>query len=264
MLLRIHGEIGIRYYGLAYVLAFLIAFFLLDLMRKQNRIALTPEQQSSLFSYLIFGVFLGGRIGYALLYALEESIRNPLFVLQIWHGGMSSHGGFAGVVIALILFCRKYKTDILALGDAAAVMTPPGLFLGRIANFINGELWGIPSNVDWAVIFPLSAPQGTPIAAIPPRHPSQLYEAGLEGLLLMVYTLWRMFGKKTSPKPGNLAAEFLIIYAIVRIMGEQFREPDASLIAGVSRGVFFSIFLFLGGISLRIYTQKKHHVETNR
>lgn len=262
MLLKIYGEIGIRYYGLAYVLAFLIAFMLLNVMRNKGKISLTAEQQSSLFSYLVLGVFLGGRIGYSILYALEESIRNPLFVIQIWHGGMSSHGGFAGVIIALLLFCRKHNKTLLALGDAAAVMTPPGLLLGRIANFINGELWGTASNVPWAIKFPLSAPPGTPIEALVPRHPSQLYEAGLEGLLLMIYTLWRMFGYKSTRKPGRLAAEFLMMYAILRIIGEQFREPDAALIAGVSRGIFFSFFLFLGGLGLFFYTRGENHVET--
>jgi phosphatidylglycerol---prolipoprotein diacylglyceryl transferase len=265
MLLRIYGDIGIRYYGLAYVLAFAIAFALLSLMRKRRLIVMNPEQQSALFSYLVLGVFLGGRIGYTALYTLDEWIRHPLLVFEIWHGGMSSHGGFVGVIVALALFARRHQLPLRALGDAAVVMTPPGLLLGRIANFINGELWGIPSQVPWAVIFPLSAPAGTPVADIPARHPSQLYEAGLEGLLLMLYTSWRMFGTKATQKPGNLAAEFLILYAIVRIIGEQFRAPDATLIAGLSRGSFFSLFLIAGGLGLLAYNkryQRSHHGRT--
>ena len=250
MLLRIHGDIGIRYYGLAYVLAFVIAFALLSLMRRRNLVSLTLEQQSALFSYLVFGVFLGGRIGYTLLYTFREWINHPFLILQIWHGGMSSHGGFIGVAIALVLFARKHKVGLLTLGDAAAVMAPPGLLLGRIANFINGELWGTPSTTPWAIIFPLSAPYGTPLSHIVPRHPYQLYAAGLEGLIPLIYTSWRMFGTHRPQKAGQLAGEFLVLYAIMRIIGEQFREPDAALIAGVSRGAFFSVILLIGGIAL--------------
>ncbi len=264
MLLQIRGEFGIRYYGLAYVLGFAIAFGLLSLMRKQERINITPDQQSTLFSYLVLGVFLGGRVGYTLFYTLGEWIRNPLLVFQLWHGGMSSHGGFIGVTIALVLFCRKQRCNLLQLGDAAAVMTPPGIFLGRIANFINGELWGVPSNLPWAVIFPLSAPHGTPLSQIPPRHPSQLYAAGLEGLVLMIYTSWRMFFTRAPQKPGRLAAEFLMLYSVLRIVGEQFREPDASLIVGLSRGTFFSLFLLAAGIVLFVYTRRQAQPSTKR
>lgn len=265
ILLRIHGDIGIRYYGLAYVLAFAIAFALLSLMRKKDRVRITPEQQSVLFSYLVLGVFIGGRVGYTLFYALGDWIQNPFLVFQIWHGGMSSHGGFIGVIVALTIFCRKHRScDLLQMGDAAAVMAPPGLFLGRIANFINGELWGIPSNVSWAVIFPLSAPRGTPVSQIPPRHPSQLYEATLEGLLLAIYTSWRMLGPYRPQKNGQVAGEFLMLYAAMRIIGEQFREPDAPLIAGLSRGSFFSLFLFAGGIALFIYARRKSQPSVKR
>jgi len=256
ILLPIHGNIAIRYYGLAYVLAFAIAFMILRLLSRRNLVPLNAEQQSTLFSYLVLGVFLGGRIGYTLLYALPEWSRNPWLAFQIWQGGMSSHGGFIGVIIALWLFARKQKIRLLQLGDAAAVMTPPGLLLGRIANFINGELWGIPSQMPWAVIFPLSAPAGTPLSDIPPRHPSQLYEAGLEGLVLMLYTTCRMFRTQAYLTPGRLAGEFLALYALLRILGEQFREPDASLIAGISRGSFFSLFLLAGGIALLAYSRQ--------
>lgn len=253
MLLRIYGEVGIRYYGLAYVCAFAIGFGLLTLMRKRGRINISAEQQSALFSYLVLGVFLGGRIGYTLLYDFREWLQNPMLVFQIWQGGMSSHGGFAGVAIALALFCRKHKANLLQLGDAASVMTPPGLLLGRMANFINGELWGTVSTASWAVIFPLSAPHGTPISQIAPRHPYQLYAALLEGLVPMVYTCWRMFGPNRALRKGQIAAEFLILYAAMRIIGEQFREPDAALILGLSRGTFFSICLLAAGIALLVY-----------
>ncbi len=249
---RISGNFGIRYYGLAYVCAFAIAFGLLSLMRRKEIVTITPEEQSSLFSYLILGVFLGGRIGYVLLYAWQEWVDRPMMLIEVWQGGMSSHGGFVGVILALALFARRHRLSLLTLGDAATVMTPPGLLLGRIANFINGELWGIPSRVSWAVIFPLSEPYGTPVSQIPPRHPVQLYAAGLEGLLLTGFTLWRMFGTRAPKTPGHLSAEFLVLYAILRIIGEQFREPDAALILGLSRGGFYSILLLVAGLALRL------------
>ena len=257
VLLQIHGNIGIRYYGLAYVIAFALAFGMLSLIRKQGRVGITQEQQSSLFSYLVLGVFLGGRIGYTLFYASSEWIQNPLLVFQVWHGGMSSHGGFIGVIVALLIFCKQHRCDVWSLGDAAAVMTPPGLMLGRLANFINGELWGTPSALPWAIIFPLSAPYGVSVADIAPRHPYQIYAAGLEGLIPLLYTCWRMFGPKRPVKTGLIAAEFLVIYAIMRIIGEQFREPDAPLVAGLSRGTFLSIFLLAAGIGLIAYTRRR-------
>ena len=255
VLFHIHGDFGVRYYGLAYLLAFGIAFGLLSLMRKTGRIRMTPVQQQSLMSYLLLGVLLGGRLGYVILYAWSDFLARPWMVIEVWHGGMASHGGFVGVIAAIILFSRKQHVPVLELGDALAVMTPPGLLLGRLANFINGELWGIPSQLKWAVIFPASAP-GLPVDQIPPRHPSQLYEAGLEGLLLSIYTLIRMFSTKAPQHPGRIGGEFLVLYAVVRIMGERFREPDASLIFGVSRGVFYSLFLFLFGIALMLISRR--------
>ncbi len=257
---QVSGNVGIRYYGLAYLAAFAIAFGLLSLLRRKNILPITVEEQSSLFSYLILGVFLGGRIGYMLLYALDAWVQRPFMVFEVWHGGMASHGGFIGVVIALWIFARKHNKSLLQLGDAAAVMTPPGLFLGRLANFINGELWGTPSDVPWAVIFPLSAPYGTPVSEILPRHPVQLYEAGLEGLVLMAYTLWRTFATKAPRKPGQLSGEFLILYALLRMLGEWFREPDAALILGLSRGSFYSFFLVAAGIGLLWYTRHQQHL----
>lgn len=255
VLFHINGNFGVRYYGLAYLLAFVVAYGLLALMRRTGRVSLTAEQQQSLMSYLLMGVLLGGRLGYVALYAWADFLARPWMVIEVWHGGMASHGGFIGVILAIVLFSRKQRVPVLELGDALAVMTPPGLMLGRIANFINGELWGIPSQVKWAVIFPASAP-GVPINQIEPRHPSQLYEAGLEGLLLMIYTLLRMFGTRAPMHSGRLSGEFLLLYAVVRIIGERFREPDAALILGVSRGVFYSLFLALFGCILIVISRR--------
>jgi phosphatidylglycerol:prolipoprotein diacylglycerol transferase len=134
---------------------------------------------------------------------------------------------------------------------------PPGLFLGRVANFINGELWGKPSEVPWAVIFPQSAPPGTPLALIPPRHPSQLYEAFLEGIVLLIYTQWRFRRTAALATPGRLSGEFLVLYALVRILGEQFREPDASPILGLSRGIFYSLFMIAIGLGAIVYSGRR-------
>lgn len=164
---------------------------------------------------------------------------------------MASHGGFIGVAIAVAVFARRTHIPFLHLGDLIVTTAPFGLMLGRIANFINGELWGKVSSVSWAIIFPDSAPPGTPLMDIPPRHPSQLYEAFLEGALLLAYFQWRFWSSDTvRRRPGNLTGEFLIAYAVVRMIGEVFREPDADLILGLSRGTFYSIFLIIVGIAL--------------
>jgi phosphatidylglycerol:prolipoprotein diacylglycerol transferase len=161
---------------------------------------------------------------------------------------MASHGGFIGVALAMAWIAFKFKIPFLLLGDLLSSIVPVGLFLGRIANFINGELWGKVTTVPWAVIFPNSALPGTPFDLIAPRHPSQLYEAALEGLVLLAYTQWRLWRTNALKTPGRLSGEFLILYAIVRIVGEQFREPDAGLIFGMSRGIFFSLFLLAAGV----------------
>jgi phosphatidylglycerol:prolipoprotein diacylglycerol transferase len=171
---------------------------------------------------------------------------------------MASHGGFIGVLVACWWVTKKLNLSFLQLGDLLCPLVPPGILLGRIANFINGELWGKVTQVPWAVIFPQSALPGTPVEQIAPRHPSQLYEAGLEGALLLVYSQWRLWKTDVLASPGRLTGEFLAIYAVVRIFGEQFREPDAPLIMDLSRGSFYSIFLLIAGAFL-IYRSRKPH-----
>jgi phosphatidylglycerol---prolipoprotein diacylglyceryl transferase len=166
---------------------------------------------------------------------------------------MASHGGFVGVAVAMAWFAHKHKLSFLHLSDLIVSVAPLGLLLGRIANFINGELWGKISNVPWAVIFPESAPAGTPVSLIAPRHPSQLYEAALEGALLLALMQWRFWKSDVvARQPGRLAGEFLIAYAVVRMIGELFREPDFGIapIFGLSRGTFYSFFLILVGLVL--------------
>ena len=248
--------LGIRYYGLAYVLGFVAGYWLLNRYSRAGRSPLAPERNGDLLFALVLGVLLGGRLGYFLLYKPAELLDRPLEFFRVWDGGMASHGGFVGVLVALLWFARQSRTSAWTLADLIATITPPGLLLGRIANFINGELWGNVSQVPWAVVFPLSAEPGTPVAAIPPRHPSQLYEAGLEGLIPLVYLQLRFWRSRTAQeRPGQLAGEFLVLYALGRIVCEQFREPDAALIAGVSRGTFYSVFLLLAGLAMFFYVR---------
>lgn len=259
-LIRFGDSVGIRYYGLAYVLGFVIGALLLRLYWRKGRSSIGAEAQMDFITAIVMGVLVGGRVGYFLFYTPMSLIREPWTLFRLWDGGMSSHGGFAGVCLALFWFVRKHKLAWRPVADILATLAPPGLFFGRIANFINGELWGKVSQVPWAVIFPKSAPTGTPLAAIPPRHPSQLYEALLEGLLLTIYTQYRFWrGKTTKDRPGQLAGEFLMLYAVVRAIGEIFREPDATLILGLSRGTFYSLFLVLGGVIIVVLSRRQSH-----
>ena len=213
---------------------------------------------------IIIGVLAGGRLGYMLLYDLEAFLANPLLVFRVDQGGMASHGGFVGVSIALLWYARKQKCDFLELGDVVVTLAPLGLMLGRIANFINGELWGRVTTVSWAVIFP-DSPKNYNVAlqkyGAEPRHPSQLYEAVLEGGLILAYVQWRFWCKR--PSAGQLGGEFLIGYGIMRILGEMFREPDADLILGLSRGQFYSIFMILAG-AITIWIVKRQGKYSHR
>lgn len=252
-LIRFSGNVGIRYYGLSYVLGFLAAAWLLHLYARAGRSMLPSDKIADFMVAAVLGVILGGRIGSYVLYDGWRTFgSDPLGILRIWDGGMASHGGMIGVVLALMWYGRSQGIPFVHLADLVATTAPAGLFFGRIANFINGELWGKVAYVPWAVIFPRSMPPGTPVDLIAPRHPSQLYEAGLEGLLLLAYMQWRFWrSDAVQTRPGRLAGEFLILYALVRIAGETFREPDASLILGMSRGTFYSLFLIAFGLFLR-------------
>ena len=249
-LFQFSENFGVRYYGLAYALGFLVAIWLLSIFCKQGKAALTPEEQSLTITAIMLGVLVGGRLGYMFFYAFQDMVHRPWSIFEVWKGGMASHGGFIGVVFACWWTSKKLKINFLQLGDILCPLVPPGIFLGRIANFINGELWGKITNVSWAVIFPQSAPIGTSLELIFPRHPSQLYAAVLEGLLLLIYSHWRFWRTGVLASPGRLTGEFLAFYAVVRIFGEQFREPDAPLILDLSRGSFYSLFLLGVGVFL--------------
>ncbi len=245
------GNFGIRYYGLSYVLGFLTAAALLIRYARAGRSQLAVNKVGDLMVAVVFGVMIGGRLGSFLLYHPDQLVRDPLSFFRVWEGGMASHGGFVGVAVALAWFARSEKISFLHLSDLIVSVAPAGLFFGRIANFINGELWGTPTRVRWAVIFPNSADPGTPLHLVLPRHPSQLYEAALEGLVLLALMQWRFWRSDVvRTQPGRLAGEFFLAYAAARMIGECFREPDASLILGLSRGTFYSVFLIAAGVIL--------------
>lgn len=253
-LIQFTDTIGVRYYGVAYLLGFVGGALLLHSYSRANRSQLPAAQISDFIIALVIGVMVGGRVGSFLLYEGWRNLgEDPLAIFKVWQGGMASHGGFVGVALAMAWFAHSRKLPFLHLSDLIVSVAPLGLMFGRIANFINGELWGKVTNVPWAVIFPASEQEGTPLALIAPRHPSQLYEAALEGALLLALMQWRFWRTDVvHRRPGRLAGEFLIAYALVRMTGELFREPDFGIapILGLSRGTFYSFFLILVGLVL--------------
>lgn len=246
------GNFGIRFYGLGYILGFLAAAWLFARYARAGRAQLPPAKISDLMVTLVIGVMLGGRIGSFLLYHPADLVRDPLSFFRVWEGGMASHGGFIGVALALAWFARRHRIPFLHLGDLIVSAAPVGLMLVRIANYLNGELWGKVTTVSWGVIF--SQTGGGDL----PRHPSQLYQAGLEGALLLAYMQWRFWRTDVvTGKPGRLSGEFLVAYAVLRALGEIFREPDpAGLILGLSRGTFYSIFVVGAGLWLIMRTRR--------
>jgi phosphatidylglycerol---prolipoprotein diacylglyceryl transferase len=215
------GPFAIRWYALAYIAGLVIGWQILRRVCEQPPKLLSPAKIDDFLLWAALGVILGGRLGYVLFYKPLFYVEHPLAIFTLWEGGMSFHGGLLGVVAAILLFAWRNKVDPLMLADLMAIVTPIGLFFGRLANFINGELWGRPTDVAWAMIFP----RGGPL----PRHPSQLYQAFFEGVVLFVVLLivWRLFDGRR--RPGLLTGLFCLGYGIARIVGELFREPDAHL-----------------------------------
>jgi phosphatidylglycerol:prolipoprotein diacylglycerol transferase len=246
------GPLAIRWYALAYIAGILLGWFYARALIRNERYWGGPAPIALLdfddfLLWITFGIILGGRIGYVLFYNLPYFAAHPSEVFQLWHGGMSFHGGFTGCVLAVILFARKRGLPILSLGDICCAVGPIGLFLGRIANFINGELWGRPTDVPWAMVFPGGGPL--------PRHPSQLYEATLEGLVLLA-VLYLLIRAGALKRPGFMIGAFAIGYSMARITCEFFREPDAQLgflWGGATMGQLLSIPLFLAGLAFIAY-----------
>jgi phosphatidylglycerol---prolipoprotein diacylglyceryl transferase len=239
------GPFVIRWYALAYIAGLVIGWRWCLMLAKRPPIVVSVEAVDDFLVWATLGVVLGGRLGYVLFYKPAEYLAHPLEALQVWHGGMSFHGGAIGVIAAIVLFCRQRKLSILSFGDIIVCAVPVGLFFGRIANFINSELWGRPSDVPWAMVFPNGGPE--------PRHPSQLYEAGLEGLVLFLILngLERFTPLRT--RPGALSGVFLIGYGIARSVAELFREPDSFLgflAFGLTMGQWLSLPLIVVGLIL--------------
>ena len=292
-LIQFNEKFGVRWYGLSYVAAFVVGYLVLRWLAQKGYTEIKPDAVGDFIAgCAIFGVLLGGRLGYMLFYDFGNFIHDPLIFIRVWDGGMSAHGGIVGVTLYTVWYSRRHKMRWLNVADNIAVTVPIGLFMGRLANFINGELYGRATNVPWAMQFPkelYAAPaemvdraQAAAVAINPqwlgvdaivnearssvalreqlaailtPRHPSQFYEAGLEGLLMFTI-LWTLRTCFRLPN-GIISAAFFITYAFTRTAAEFFREPDAPLTGPLTRGQFLSLFLVLIGIVVLIYSLKR-------
>lgn len=269
---------ALRYYALAYIIGLLIgAWIVRRLMRTpvlwpQNRAPMAPEATDDLLTYMIIGVILGGRLGYVLFYEPARFIADPAAIIRVWEGGMAFHGGMAGVAVALILFCRTRRIPVLNLADALALAAPLGLMLGRLANFTNAELWGRPTTAPWGVLFPGDQAQTCPPwwEGVCARHPSQLYEAALEGLLLFAILL---LAKRAGAYKytGRMAGIFLTGYGLARFFVEYFRQPDAQFISadnpigfvlragdlGITMGQLLSLPMVALGLAFILWSRRR-------
>ena len=218
----------------------------LEIEKKKEacKLLITKKNIDEIFIWIVFGIIFGARLGYVIFYNFDFYINNPLLILSLWEGGMSFHGGAIGVIVAIIYYSKYYRIPILETGDVICAVVPIGLFFGRIANFINGELWGKETNFSWGVIFPN--------AGINPRHPSQLYEAGLEGLILFIILLVMVFNNGLKKK-GLISGTFLFFYSFSRIIIENFREPDSHIgyiIPNITMGMILSLPFLVAGFIL--------------
>ncbi len=286
-MLRFGPNFGIRWYGFSYLLGFFCGFLLLRWLAQRRYCALDPAKVGDFILLASLGVVAGGRLGFVFFYRPTQFLHDPLFVFRVWDGGMSSHGGMIGLTLVTFLYARSQKIPGLSLADNIAVVAPVGLFFGRCANFINGELYGRAAQVAWAMQFPKEALDLPEVGArtlaaahalrpgsgeleeiivrartdpalqsalhqtLTPRHPSQLYEAFLEGAFLFT-CLWFLRTRTRQPR-GMLAGLFLLLYAIVRVIVEYFREPDAPLTGPFTRGQTLSVILVVGGICFVVY-----------
>ena len=262
-------DFALRWYALAYLAGLIAGWRIIaGLMARPGlwpggQAPMAAKRVEDLLSWIVLGVIIGGRLGFVLFYQRDHYLANPTEIVKVWQGGMSFHGGFLGVIVAGLIFCRRYGVPALQLSDAMALVAPIGLFFGRLANFVNAELWGRPSTLPWAVIFPGEAAQTCP-GLLPgdcARHPSQLYEAGLEGLLLglILFSLVRHRGLK---RPGLITGVFLLGYGLARFAVEFFRQADGQFITpdnplghviggasyGLSMGQLLSLPMILAGL----------------
>jgi phosphatidylglycerol:prolipoprotein diacylglycerol transferase len=246
------GPLAIRWYALAYIAGILLGWRYCVALIRNARIwspiapPATSPQIDDLILWITLGVIVGGRAGYVLFYGRGQFDHDPMEILRLWHGGMSFHGGMLGVIIAIVGFALVNKIDMLRLGDLVAPCVPIGLFFGRIANFINGELWGRPTSLPWGIVFP-DAPDALP------RHPSQLYEAALEGLALFLILRWATHRARWLPRQGAATGLFLLFYGLFRIALETVRNPDIGMPnfpLGLTMGMILSIPMVLAGLWL--------------
>lgn len=295
-LIKFGSGFGIRWYGFSYLLGFFCGFLLLRWLAQRRYCELAPDKVGDFIALASLGVLAGGRLGFVFFYRPHMLLTDPAFVFRVWDGGMSSHGGMIGLTLAVFLYARRHRLSWLGLADNIAVVAPVGLFCGRCANFINGELYGRATNVPWAMQFPKealdlpaigertlagahavqpavenldaviaqaragdSALQAVLHHTLTPRHPSQIYEALLEGVFLFG-CLWFLRLRTRSPR-GMLAGIFLLLYALVRIVVEYFREPDAPLTGPFTRGQTLSVLLIAGGICFVVYALKTRRYE---
>jgi phosphatidylglycerol:prolipoprotein diacylglycerol transferase len=245
--LLVFGPLVLRYYALAYIGGLVIGWRWLRRLVERTPAVATPVQADDFLTWATAGVVLGGRLGYVLFYQPDKYLADPVAIFAVWQGGMSFHGGMLGVAIATFEFCRRRQIPLWGFADRVAVVAPVGLFLGRIANFMNGELWGraAPPDLPWAMRFP----HGGDVL----RHPSQLYQAGLEGLVLLAVMVVLSRQEAVRARAGLLTGAFLCGYAVARIIGEFFREPDAYLgylYAGATMGQLLSLPMLLLGLVL--------------
>jgi len=250
------GIFQIRWYSLAYItgiaLGWLYAIKIIEkLSLKKNYFSVKREQFDELITYLVIGIVLGGRLGYVIFYNFKYYSENIVEVFKLWQGGMSFHGGLIGLIIAVYIYSKNSKTDFFKFTDIISCVAPIGIFLGRIANFINGELYGKVSTLPWAIIFPYTDNVA--------RHPSQIYEAILEGFILFILLNYFAFKKKLIIKSGYISGLFLIFYSILRIIAEKFREPDVHigyLFNYISMGTLLSLIIFFAGFVIILLIKK--------
>jgi phosphatidylglycerol:prolipoprotein diacylglycerol transferase len=243
------GPLAVKWYGLAYVAGLLLGRYYVKSLLQQGRLwpngkcPFTPERVDDLLLFMTVGVLLGGRLGYVIFYQPQFFVTHPLEILAVWNGGMSFHGALLASFVAAVLFARRVGTDPWSVMDLATAAAPMGLFFGRLANFINAELWGRQSTVPWAMVFPDAGPV--------PRHPSQIYEAFTEGLVLFAVLWWLTHRRQALRTPGVIAGAFLVGYGLARSFCEFFREPDPGHILTIgpfTAGIFYSLPMILVGI----------------
>jgi phosphatidylglycerol---prolipoprotein diacylglyceryl transferase len=252
------GPLAIKWYGLAYMAGLLIGWFYIKYLLRQDRLwpagkaPFAPEKVDDLLLYMTVGVLLGGRLGYVLFYEPRYFSTHPLDVFAVWNGGMAFHGALIGTIVAMVLYARRIGVNSWSVMDVCAAATPMGLFFGRLANFINGELWGRTSTVAWSMVFP----NGGAL----PRHPSQLYEAALEGLVLFAVLRWLTHSKLMLHRPGFVAGAFLTGYGLARSFSELFREPDPGhwlTVGPLTAGIFYSLPMIIAGIYMMRASERR-------